>query len=187
MTIGLGDTTCVQWSTPDAMASFGVTGCDTLTDPSEVGACQQSQAATANTVTYYAHMIGENQCIPPGILSLFPNKDAYIASHSAAPPPPLPAVVQAPPAPAPTPGPAMTPVSTPVAAPIMVGNSGSPITPAPASPAPTSSSAPMPSPSPSPSPAASSGLPATIFGINSTYVLIGGAALLFLMMSGGKR
>lgn len=31
------------------------------------------------------------------------------------------------------------------------------------------------------------GLPATIFGIDSTYVLIGGAALLFFMMSGGKK
>jgi len=35
--------------------------------------------------------------------------------------------------------------------------------------------------------ASATGIPATIFGINSTYVLVGGAALVLLLLMGGKK
>lgn len=190
MMIGLGDG-CVRYNQDDLAAALGVTQIY----------CQTSRQWQCNA---FNSAYDGSGCLPQSVMQAIP--PSYISSHGGTPPPPPPAgstTVSAETgyvAPPSTP----TPVANPYPNTIVVGNSGTPIVPtSPGQVAPNPSAlVPIVNPVVPVAPittssstvvtgavdtSGTSGLPATIFGINSTYVLIGGAALLVLMMSGGRK
>ncbi len=170
---GLGD--CLIYNMSDVQQAFG------------------GNPTTFNMYQLMSDAGGEGGCIPASYWGLFPQD--YIDSHRVAPggtqeyadanrswvpPPPPPEPMVAAPVPI-----------------LTVGQNNAPIAPVPpTTSAPTETINPTPLPPISSTsssststvvvPPVSSGIPETILGINSTYVLIGGAVLAFMFLGGKK-
>ena len=202
MMIGLGATPCITWNQQDFSDAVlaQMDNCNSLGDPISVAECQvRVQGAYGAMAPYIAKTL-VNGCIASGYLSNVPS--GYAASHmqalapiaAPAPPPPIPVVIPSTPAPAtytimsnpPIPVPAATPVTAPPPAAPAGGTIPGSNTAA------TMVQNPMTSTSGSSSissaiPQSSSTSTSIIPGVPDNYLYIGGAAVVLLMLMGGKK